>query len=136
MNHEGTIDQTVMDMGNFTRWTRIRSIMNKVVFYIEKETNKFLKYFIVSRDMRKEDLDTAIRKHNERTDVKDRVEIVTDQHVADAILSHQTIDSIKGIESEIREEVESIRSCYNSVIGILDDIRTRIKKLEEEKNEE
>jgi hypothetical protein len=105
--------------------------MDVVVFYIDKETNNFKSYH-VAKNMNLDKVAVAVENYNKRENSKDRAEIVSDQHVIDAILRKDSIDTIKGYAEEFRETIQQHRNetdyLYSRIAQYIESVLDYIKE--------
>ena len=90
--------------------------MDTVVFIIRKENNSFVSYQIIKGKSPEQAAD-ALANFNKRESNNDRAEIVTDQHVIDAILRKESIDTVKSYAEDFQDTIRSFRNEVDDLFG-------------------
>jgi predicted DNA-binding antitoxin AbrB/MazE fold protein len=106
--------------------------MKTVIFYVDKVTDEF-KFSQISENKTEEEILSAVERHNSQEDKKDRVYIVTDKHVINAIIKKDTYDTIRSCAKEVKKEIaemqqsveDSLRCVERSVESMMEFIKDR-----------
>jgi gas vesicle protein len=97
-----------------------------VIFFISKETNKFIKYQVIEKT--KEELAVAIEAYYEQPKIENNVIIIEDQYVIDAILSKQSKESIENFLDDIKDVKDEIVDSIDSLKSTMEEALERIKE--------
>lgn len=97
-----------------------------VIFFIKKVDNSFNSYRILEENA--DELKEGLLKYNGDSFRTNRAEIVTDQHVIDAIILKDSIGSIKNLLEDWRNDLNSCRQEMSNMEYHIEQVEGFIKE--------
>lgn len=105
--------------------------MNKnVIFYVYKESGNFKSYQIIEKT--REELAPIIKTLNEREGQVVLAHVVTNQHVIDAIIRKEDVDTVSGRVEELKDELRDLSRDIESIRSSVDGLIRFVKGYEDE----